>query len=138
MTPALVLKDVSATYGHGAILHGIDFEVPGGQVTALLGANGAGKTTTLRAICGMIQTSGEISLFGEDICGRKPEEIARMGVAHVPDGRGTFSGLSVMDNLRFIYRKRSLQFWSNFGTRLWILSSPRGKKETARRNAVGR
>mgnify|MGYP001800347842 FL=1 len=110
MTPALVLKDVSATYGHGAILHGIDFEVPGGQVTALLGANGAGKTTTLRAICGMIQTSGEISLFGEDICGRKPEEIARMGVAHVPDGRGTFSGLSVMDNLRlgsFTARDRS-------------------------------
>lgn len=100
MTPALELRNVTASYGHGAILHGIGFDVPSGGVTALLGANGAGKTTTLRAICGMIPTAGEIRLFGDSITGRTPEAIARMGVAHVPDGRGTFAGLTVMENLR--------------------------------------
>ncbi|MEP3475463.1 MAG: ABC transporter ATP-binding protein [Hyphomicrobiales bacterium] len=110
MTNALVLNQVSAHYGQGAILHKIDFDVPAGEVTALLGANGAGKTTTLRAICGMIPTSGEIKLFGEQIMGKAPESIALMGVAHVPDGRGTFGGLTVMENLRlgaFPAEKRS-------------------------------
>ncbi|OXT02181.1 ABC transporter ATP-binding protein [Notoacmeibacter marinus] len=100
MSYALELNDVTASYGHGSILHGINFAVPEGEVTALLGANGAGKTTTLRAICGMIETGGEVRLFGEDITGKSPDAIARMGVAHVPDGRGTFTGLTVMDNLR--------------------------------------
>lgn len=109
MTHALELQNVTASYGHGAILHGIDLTVPAGGVTALLGANGAGKTTTLRAICGMIETRGDVRLFGESIIGKTPEAIARMGVAHVPDGRGTFTGLTVIDNLRlgaFTAKKR--------------------------------
>ena len=110
MSHALELKDVSASYGHGAILHDINFDVPAGGVTALLGANGAGKTTTLRAICGMIATHGDVRLFGESITGKTPEAIARMGVAHVPDGRGTFTSLTVLDNLRlgaFSAKKRT-------------------------------
>lgn len=110
MSFALELKDVTASYGHGSILHDINFDVPAGGVTALLGANGAGKTTTLRAICGMIETHGEVRLFGESIIGKTPEAIARMGVAHVPDGRGTFSGMTVLDNLRlgaFSAKKRT-------------------------------
>ncbi|MEP2781464.1 MAG: ABC transporter ATP-binding protein [Pseudoruegeria sp.] len=110
MSFALELKDVTASYGHGSILHDINFEVPAGGVTALLGANGAGKTTTLRAICGMIETHGDVRLFGESIIGKTPEAIARMGVAHVPDGRGTFSGMTVLDNLRlgaFSAKKRT-------------------------------
>ncbi len=110
MSHALELKDVSASYGHGAILHDINFDVPAGGVTALLGANGAGKTTTLRAICGMIETHGDVRLFGESITGKTPEAIARMGVAHVPDGRGTFTSLTVLDNLRlgaFSAKKRT-------------------------------
>ena len=109
MKHALELNNVTASYGHGSILHGIDLAVPEGGVTALLGANGAGKTTTLRAICGMIDTHGEVRLFGEEITGKSPEAIARMGVAHVPDGRGTFTSLTVMDNLRlgaFTAKKR--------------------------------
>ena len=110
MSFALELKDVTASYGHGSILHDINFDVPAGGVTALLGASGAGKTTTLRAICGMIETHGEVRLFGESIIGKTPEAIARMGVAHVPDGRGTFSGMTVLDNLRlgaFSAKKRT-------------------------------
>lgn len=110
MSFALELKDVTASYGHGSILHDINFDVPAGGVTALLGANGAGKTTTLRAICGMIETHGDVRLFGESIIGKAPEAIARMGVAHVPDGRGTFSGMTVLDNLRlgaFSAKKRT-------------------------------
>lgn len=97
---SLLLKGVKATYGQGDVLHGIDLEVPDGEVTALLGANGAGKTTTLRAVCGMISTTGTIELHGEPIQGKSPERIARMGIAHVPDGRGTFARLSVLENLR--------------------------------------
>ncbi|RJL05514.1 ABC transporter ATP-binding protein [Paracoccus aestuarii] len=100
MTAALELKQVTASYGHGSVLHDVDLEVVSGKVTALLGANGAGKTTALRAICGMIRTSGDVRLFGEKITGKSPEAIVRMGLAHVPDGRGTFAGLTVMENLR--------------------------------------
>jgi branched-chain amino acid transport system ATP-binding protein len=109
MSYALELNDVSASYGHGSILHDINFNVPAAGVTALLGANGAGKTTTLRAICGMIETQGDVRLFGDRISGKSPEFIARMGVAHVPDGRGTFTGMTVLENLRigaFAAKKR--------------------------------
>ena len=82
------------------VLHGIDFGVSKGGVTALLGANGAGKTTTLRAISGMLRTQGEIRFDGARIDGRSTEAIARRGVAHVPDGRGTFMELTVEENLR--------------------------------------
>jgi len=82
------------------VLHGIDLVVAEGGVTALLGANGAGKTTTLRAVCQMLRTRGEIVFAGERIDGLATETIARRGIAHVPDGRGTFQEMSVEENLR--------------------------------------
>src|SRR5262245_66226600 len=71
-----------------------------GSITALLGANGAGKTTTLRALCGMVKTEGEVRFAGENIARRQTEDIARMGIAHVPDGRGTFLNITAEENLR--------------------------------------
>ncbi len=100
MSTLLELRGVHAGYGQTRVLHGIDLLVEEGGVTALLGANGAGKTTTLRAVCGMVRTTGEISLAGEAIQGRATEDIARRGVAHVPDGRGTFMELTVEENFR--------------------------------------
>ncbi len=100
MPPQLEARELYASYGETRVLHGISFEVRQGGVTALLGANGAGKTTTLRAICGMIRTKGEIRLGDERIDGVATEDIARRGVGHVPDGRGTFMELTVEENLR--------------------------------------
>ena len=92
---------LDAAYGRSQVLHGVDLSLAKGSVTALLGANGAGKTTTLRAICQMlVSTRGEIRLGGERIDGRPTERIARMGVAHVPDGRGTFLEFTTEENLR--------------------------------------
>jgi branched-chain amino acid transport system ATP-binding protein len=83
------------------VLHGLNLDVAEGQVTALLGANGAGKTTTLRALCQlMVQTTGSITLDGVALNSRNTEQIARLGVGHVPDGRGTFMALSTEENLR--------------------------------------
>src|SRR5208282_5081544 len=96
----LEVKSLHAGYGETRVLHGIDFAVEQGGVTALLGANGAGKTTTLRAICGMLRRSGEIRLGGERIDTAATEDIVRRGVGHVPDGRGTFLELTVEENLR--------------------------------------
>src|SRR5690348_9097553 len=96
----LEARGLHAGYGETRVLHGIDFAVEPGGVTALLGANGAGKTTTLRAICGMVHTSGEIRLGEERIDGKATEDIVQRGVAHVPDGRGTFVELTVEENLR--------------------------------------
>ena len=96
----LEARGLHAGYGETRVLHGIDFAVEPGGVTALLGANGAGKTTTLRAICGMVQTSGEIRLGEERIDGKATEDIVQRGVAHVPDGRGTFVELTVEENLK--------------------------------------
>ena len=99
--PALLeAKGLHAAYGETKVLHGIDFAVEEGGVTALLGANGAGKTTTLRAICGMVRTDGDIVLGGEAIAGMATEDVVRRGVAHVPDGRGTFMELTVEENMR--------------------------------------
>ncbi len=100
MPPLLEVKALHASYGATKVLHGIDFAVEQGGVSALLGANGAGKTTTLRAICGMLRRSGEIRLGDERIDAVTTEDIARRGVAHVPDGRGTFLELTVEENLR--------------------------------------
>jgi branched-chain amino acid transport system ATP-binding protein len=99
-SPILQLHDVHAAYGQVRVLHGIDLEVREGEVVVVLGANGAGKTTTMRAICGMVDTTGSIRLDGEEIRGKKAADIARRGVAHVPQGRGTFADLSVDDNLQ--------------------------------------
>ncbi len=100
MAPILELRAVKAFYGQSEVLHGIDVAVEDGGVTVLLGANGAGKTTTLRAICGMVRCEGEILFAGAPLQRRSTEAIARLGVAHVPEGRGTFSGLTVEENLR--------------------------------------
>ncbi len=94
------MRALHAGYGHTRVLHGLDFALEKGSITALLGANGAGKTTTLRALCGMVKTQGEIRFAGERIDGRATEDIVRGGVAHVPDGRGTFANLSTEENLR--------------------------------------
>ena len=89
-----------ASYGQTRVLHGISFGMEEGAITTLLGANGAGKTTTLRALCGMVRTRGEIRFAGQRIDGRATEDIVRMGIAHVPDGRGTFANLTTEENLR--------------------------------------
>ena len=89
-----------AAYGQTRVLHGIDFSMEEGAITTLLGANGAGKTTTLRALCGMVRTQGELRFGGQRIDGRATEDIVRLGIAHVPDGRGTFANLSTEENLR--------------------------------------
>jgi len=96
----LELSGVRAAYGATQVLHGIDFAMEDKSITALLGANGAGKTTTLRAICGMVRSEGAIRFAGEPIQNRKTEAIARLGIAHVPDGRGTFLHLTTEENLR--------------------------------------
>ena len=97
--PLLEAADLSARYGAIQVLRGISFEVYSGEVVVILGANGAGKTTTLRAVCGMVETGGSVRLDGEDNTGKDTAEIVRKGVAHVPQGRGTFPELSVIDNL---------------------------------------
>jgi branched-chain amino acid transport system ATP-binding protein len=100
MAPILELRAVKAFYGQSEVVHGIDLAVEEGGMTVLLGANGAGKTTTLRAICGMVRREGQIIFAGEKLDRRTTEAIASLGVAHVPEGRGTFIGLTVEENLR--------------------------------------
>lgn len=96
----LRVRGLNAFYGRIQALFDIDFDIAPGCVTTLLGANGAGKTTTLRALCGMIPTKGDIELDGAPIGGKATEDIVSLGVAHVPEGRGTFIGVTVEENLR--------------------------------------
>jgi branched-chain amino acid transport system ATP-binding protein len=96
----LEVRGLRAGYGPTQVLHGIDFVLEAGRITALLGANGAGKTTTLRALCQTVRTSGSVLFDGVQLVGKATEAVVRMGVAHVPDGRGTFTALSVEENLR--------------------------------------
>jgi len=100
MAALLDVRNLEARYGDTRVLRGVSFEVAEGGITTILGANGAGKTTTLRAVCGMVKTAGEITLAGKRIEGRATEDVVRMGVAHVPEGRGTFVQLTVEENLR--------------------------------------
>lgn len=100
MAELLNVKDLRAAYGLTNVLHGLNFSLEEGGITTILGANGAGKTTTLRALCGMVKTSGEITFDGKRIDGMATEDIVRLSIAHVPDGRGTFVRLSVEENLR--------------------------------------
>jgi branched-chain amino acid transport system ATP-binding protein len=103
----LELDGVSASYGHADVLHGVSFVLPDNGATGLLGANGAGKTTTLRAISGMVRTTGRIVFDGRDITGLGPDRTAALGIAHVPEGRGTLGQLSVRENLLVgAYRRR--------------------------------
>ena len=104
----LSVRNLRAGYGSIQVLHGIDLDVARGGVTAVLGANGAGKTTLLRAICGMIVRSGEMTLDGQRIDRLATADIAKRGVAHVPQGRGTFTTLTTEENLRLgAYTRRS-------------------------------
>ena len=100
MTALLEVEGLTAAYGQIRALHGVDLAVGEGQVVALLGPNGAGKTTTLRSICGMVRASGRITFRGRDLTGLATEKVTRLGIAHVPEGRGTFPGLTVTENLK--------------------------------------
>jgi branched-chain amino acid transport system ATP-binding protein len=99
--PALLeAEDLTAQYGWTKVLHGLAFAVESGGITTILGANGAGKTTTLRAVCRMVKTGGQVRFDGERIDAKATEDIVRLGIAHTPEGRGTFVDLSVEENLR--------------------------------------
>ena len=115
----LEVKNLRAGYGPTKVLFGLDFAVAEGGVTALLGANGAGKTTTLRAVSGLIRPEGEVLLSGQRVSGLMTESIARLGVAHVPDGRGTFMELTVEENFRLgAYTRRDPDVAADFA-RMW-------------------
>ncbi len=95
----LRVSNLTASYGPAKVLHGIDFVVDDGEAVVIIGANGAGKTTTLRAVSGMVEVTGEVEFDGRAIAGLAPEKIVSLGVAHVPQGRGTFVDLTVAENL---------------------------------------
>ncbi|HLM03840.1 MAG TPA: ABC transporter ATP-binding protein [Blastococcus sp.] len=96
----LELEDVTAFYGPVQVLDGVSLRVPDNGAVGILGANGAGKTTTLRAISGTVRAGGRIVFDGKDIRGLRPDQVAALGIAHVPEGRGTLGDLTVRDNLR--------------------------------------
>jgi branched-chain amino acid transport system ATP-binding protein len=96
----LELEDVTAFYGPVQVLEGVSLRVPDNGAVGILGANGAGKTTTLRAISGTVRARGRIVFDGKDIRGMRPDQVAALGIAHVPEGRGTLGDLTVRENLR--------------------------------------
>ena len=96
----LEVRGLNAFYGQSQALHEVDFALDEGRIVTLLGANGAGKTTTLRALCGMVRLSGELRFDGKSLLGRATEDIVRLGIAHVPEGRGTFVRMTVEENLQ--------------------------------------
>jgi branched-chain amino acid transport system ATP-binding protein len=100
MSAVLEAKNICAYYGPTQVLFGLDVRLAEGGITTMLGANGAGKTTMLRALCGMVRTTGEIRLGGDSVLGQATEDIVRRGVAHVPEGRGTFTRQTVEENLQ--------------------------------------
>ena len=100
MAALLEVKGLKAFYGQTQSLYDVGFEIETGGITTLLGANGAGKTTTLRAICNMVRTEGLVRFDGKDLGGMATEEVVRLRIAHVPEGRGTFTTLTVDENLR--------------------------------------
>jgi branched-chain amino acid transport system ATP-binding protein len=95
----LSVEGLDAAYGPVQVLRGLDLYVNDGEVVVLLGANGAGKTTTIRAICQMLDTKGKVQMAGTELVGKRPEQMAKLGIAHVPQGRGTFPELTVDENL---------------------------------------
>ena len=112
MAPLLELRSVEARYGPIVALHGVSLSVHQGEVVALLGANGAGKTTTLRAISGTVRKSGTVVYAGDDVTRSTPERLAKQGLAHVPEGRGLFTELTVWENLRmgaYVRRDREVR-----------------------------
>src|SRR4051812_6107716 len=100
MSTLLEVSALHASYGATRVLHGMDFRLEERSITALLGANGAGKTTTLRALCGMVRSEGEVRFAGRRIDGWRTEDIVRLGIAHVPDGRGPFLHRTTEKTLR--------------------------------------
>ena len=125
MSELLTISGLTAGYGPVRVLHGLDFAVDEGEVVVILGANGAGKTTTLRAVSGMIGVKGDVGLSGSSIANKKAEDIVRLGVAHVPQGRGTIADLTVEENLHagaFI-RKDQAQVRADIDT--WYEMFPR-------------
>lgn len=120
----LQLTDLHASYGQVQVLHGISLSVEAGEVAVVLGANGAGKTTTIRSICQMVATTGTVTFKGESLAGRSTSDIARLGVAHVPQGRGTFSDLTVEENLEVgAYRRKDRDLKGDYD--LWYDIFPR-------------
>ncbi len=104
----LELRDVHARYGQVRALHGVFLRVDEGEIVAVLGGNGAGKTTTLRAVSGLVDHTGDVAFDGQTITRASPDRVARLGIAHVPEGRGIFRELSVWDNLRLgAYTRRN-------------------------------
>jgi branched-chain amino acid transport system ATP-binding protein len=127
----LDVRDLVAGYGPVQVLHGLDFTVDEGEVVVILGANGAGKTTTLRALTGMIATRGRVEFLGHDITGWKPDRIAKAGVAHVPQGRGTLADLSVHDNLMLGAYNRRRRAEIDADVERWYTLFPRlGERRT--------
>ena len=100
MSALLEVRDLEAFYGRTKALHGVNFSMAAGGITTILGANGAGKTTTLRAISRMVRTAGTIRFDGQPLDGRATEDVVQLGIAHAPEGRGTFVHLTVEENLR--------------------------------------
>ena len=96
----LDVANLNAWYGPNQVLFDLNFDLKVGGITTILGANGAGKTTTLRAVCQAVQTTGSITFIDKRIDGKATEDIVRVGIAHVPDGRGTFMALTVEENLK--------------------------------------
>jgi branched-chain amino acid transport system ATP-binding protein len=96
----LDVTNLNAWYGPNQVLFDLNFELHVGGITTILGANGAGKTTTLRAVCQAVQTTGSMTFLDKRIDGKATEDIVRVGIAHVPDGRGTFTALTVEENLK--------------------------------------
>jgi branched-chain amino acid transport system ATP-binding protein len=115
VAPFLQLEDVHARYGPTTALRGISLTVNEGESVAVLGANGAGKTTTLRAISGTVKRTGALTFDGKSLGRRGPEAVARLGIAHVPEGRGTFADLTVRENLRLgAYTQRGPSFKTDY------------------------
>jgi branched-chain amino acid transport system ATP-binding protein len=120
----LEVSGLRAGYGIVEVLFGLDFAVDEGELVVVLGANGAGKTTTLRAISGMISCTGSITLDGKEVTGRRPDQLLAAGVAHVPQGRGTITALTVEDNLRVgAYQRSGREVEADMD--LWLEAFPR-------------
>ena len=140
MTAMLNVRDLKAYYGQVQALHGLEFALNEGSVTTLLGANGAGKTTTLRAICNMVRSTGAIEFDGAPLSGRSTENIVRLGIAHVPQGRGTFTTMTVEENLQLgaITRSDKAAVVSDIERMYDSLPGAEGAIYPAGRHAVGR
>jgi branched-chain amino acid transport system ATP-binding protein len=132
----LEVSGLRAGYGAVRVLHGIDFTVEDGEIVVILGANGAGKTTTLRAVSQLVATEGGIVFAGESLVGRRPEQVAQAGIAHVPQGRGTLADLTVEDNLRVgAFRRRDREIEADLAR--WFEVFPRlGERRTQRAGSM--